>query len=101
MQIIKCFEVMGNTDTTEGRGPMKLAARFSTYDAAVSYVKSPAYARYCVMGLSNWEYDRLNIKESTIIILDRVDELEQMHTEELRASAMKKLSKEEILALGL
>ena len=95
MQIIKCFEVMGNTDTTEGRGPMKLVARFSTYDAA---------ARYCVMGLSNWEYDRLNIKESTIIILDRIDELEQMHTEELeelRASAMKKLSKEEILALGL
>ena len=101
MQTIKCFEVMGNTDTTEGRGPMKVVARFSDYDEAVKYVKSKAYAQWCVMGYQNEKTDLNNIREVTICILDTVEELADMNREELKAQALAKLSKAEREALGL
>ena len=101
MQIIKCFEVLGNTDTTEGRGPMKVVARFTTREAATLYVKSKAYAQWCVMGCQNLQYDLNNIKEVTLTILERVDELEQMELEELKARALAKLTDKEKRALGL
>ena len=101
MQTIKCFEVMGNTDTTEGRGPMKVVARFSDYDEAVKYVKSKAYAQWCVMGYQNEKTDLNNIREATICILDTVEELFDMNREELKAKALAKLTKAEREALGL
>ena len=101
MQSIKCFEVYGNTDTTEGRGPMKLVVRFSSYETAVQYVKSPAYAWWCVMGYQNEEYDLLNIREADIVILDSLSEFEANKKKELKAAALSKLSKEEREALGV
>lgn len=101
MQTIKCFEVMGNTDTTEGRGPMKVVARFSNSEAATKYVKSKAYARWCVMGYQNEEMDLNNIRETVLTILDSVEELVAMDRENLKAQALAKLSKAEREALGL
>ena len=101
MQTIKCFEVMGNTDTTEGRGPMKVVARFSNYDEAVKYVKSTAYYKqWCVMGCQSTT-DIRNTRETAITILDTVEELGQMRTEALKASALAKLTAEERQALGV
>lgn len=101
MQTIKCFEVMGNTDTTEGRGTMKVVARFSNYEEAAKYVKSKAYSRWCVMGYQNEKTDLNNIRETVLTILDTCDELELQHREELKAQGLAKLSKAEREALGL
>ncbi len=101
MQEIKCYEVRGNTDTTEGRGPMKVVARFKTFELAAVYVKSKMYAKWCVMGVQNWVYDSQNIKETTILILDSIDELEEVRRNDLRESGRAKLTKEEREALGL
>ena len=101
MQTIKCFEVMGNTDTTEGRGPMKVVARFSNYDEAAKYVKSEAYARWCVMGYQSEKTDLKNIRETVLTILDTCDELELQQREELKAQGLAKLTKAEREALGL
>ena len=100
MQTIKCFEVMGHTDTTEGRGPMTVAARFSSRQAAEQYVKSKAYAKWCVMGYLSKD-DIKKIKEVTITILDSAEELELANRENLKATALAKLSKQEREALGL
>ena len=101
MQQIKCFEVSGHTDTTEGRGPMKVVARFSNYDSAVKYVKSPAYyKKWCVMGYSS-NYDINYIQEATLTILDTVHEVEEMENAAIRDRAIAKLSKEEREVLGL
>lgn len=100
MKTIECFEVFGNTDTTEGRGPMKIVARFSNENEAIKYVKSPAYKRWCVMGYQS-NYDLNNIHKSVIIILDSLDEFEVYTKEDLRRKALNKLSKEEQEALGL
>jgi len=101
MQVIKCYEVIGNTDTTEGRGPMIVAARFSSREAAEKFVRSKAYAKWCVMGIQNAAYDLNNIRESTIIIMDSVDEITLQTAEALKANALAKLTKEERAALGL
>jgi len=101
MQIIKCFEVMGHTDTMEGRGPMKVVARFSNERAAIKFVKSPAYVRWCVMGYQSEKADINNIYETVITILDTCDELELQRREELKVEAISKLTKEEREVLGL
>lgn len=101
MQTIKCFEVMGHTDTTEGRGPLKVVARFSDYNEAAKYVKSKAYAKWCVMGCQNEKTDLNNIRETALTILDSVEELVAMDRENLKAQALAKLSKAEREALGL
>lgn len=100
MQTIKCFEVMGHTDTTEGRGPMRVVARFSNRSAAELYVGSKAYATHCVMGYQS-KSDLKNIKETTITIMDSVDDLEKSNLETLKQNALAKLTKEERAALGL
>jgi hypothetical protein len=99
MQTIKCFEVMGHTDTTEGRGPMKVVARFSFKDDAVKYVKSKSYAGWCVMGYQSTS-DVNNIREATITILDSIDEFGKMEAEVLKARALAKLTVAERQALG-
>ncbi len=99
MKTIKCFEVMGNTDTTEGRGPMKVVARFSNKEEATKYVRSGAYSEWCVMGYQSND-DIKNIREATITVLDSVDELVLLKKENLKASALAKLTDAERKALG-
>lgn len=100
MNNVKCFEVFGHSDTTEGRGPMKVVARFSNYTAASEYVKSKEYSKWCVMGYQS-PNDINNIKPATIIILDSVDELAAMTQEALKAQALAKLTQAEKEALGV
>ena len=101
MQTIKCFEIFGNTDTTEGRGPMKVVARFSNRQAAEEYVLSDSYAKWCVMGVKNKTYDLKNIKETSLTILDTCSELVLAEGEELKRKALAKLTDEEHKVLGL
>lgn len=101
MKVINCFEVMGNTDTTEGRGPMKVVARFSNREAAIEYVRSKAYSRWCVMGVQNFKYDQSNIYEKRMTIMDTVDEIDISENEEIRQAALSKLSDKEKQVLGL
>lgn len=101
MQTVKFFEVLGNTDTTEGRGPMAVVARFSNHEDATKFVLSKTYANWCVMGYQNEKYDLNNIKENVITILDSINEYELLKVETLKQSALAKLSKAERTALGL
>lgn len=101
MQVINCWEVLGNTNTTDGMGPMKVLARFSSKEQAELYVKSKPYAKYCVQGHQDWKYDMNNIKFTSLIILDNVDEFADIERQELRNKALAKLSDEEREALGL
>ena len=100
MQVIKCFEVMGHTDTTEGRGQMKVVARFSDKGEATKFIKSKVYSKWCVMGYQS-NTDLNNIREATITIMDTIEEYQQSETEMLKAKTMAKLSVEERQALGL
>ena len=101
MQVISCFKVFGNTDTTDGLGPMKVVARFSTYPAAVSFVQSKAYARWCVMGYQDPDSDIKHIREARYIIYDSPEELTQEYKDALKANAIAKLTMEEREALGI
>lgn len=101
MQTIKCFEVLGNTDTTEGRTPKKVVAYFSTREEAIKYVKSPAYRKWCVMGVQCNDDIVYNISEVTLTILDTASEIEQAEREQIKIRALAKLTKEERAALGL
>lgn len=101
MQTIRHFEVYGHTDTTEGRAPMKVVARFKHRKDAEEYVKSKGYAKWCVMGHQNLKYDMSNIREATMVILDSIDELKDMELEELKNRALAKLTHAEKQALGL
>lgn len=100
MKKIKCFEVLGHTDTTEGRAPMKVVARFSNFHEAERYVTSKSYSQWCVMGYLS-SNDIKNIRESEIVILDSLDELELFDRENLRKQALAKLTKQERESLGL
>lgn len=101
MQLINCFEVLGHTNTTDGRGPMKVVARFSTYLAAVNFVQSKAYAQWCVMGHQDPVSDIKHIREFRFVIYVSPEELTQEYKETLKASAIAKLTKEERAALGI
>lgn len=101
MQVINCWEVLGHTNTTDGMGPMKVLARFSSKEQAELYVKSKPYAKHCVQGHQDWKYDKDNIKQASLVILDNADEIVEMRRQELRNKAIAKLSDEEREALGL
>lgn len=100
MKKIDCYEVLGHTDTTEGRAPMKVVARFSEYSQAEKFVKSKAYARWCVWGRLDQRYDLSNIRKTTIVILDSVEEQDELSQQELKQQALSKLSAAERSALG-
>lgn len=100
MNVINCFEVYGHTDTTEGRGPMCVVARFSNYGAAVDFVKSKVYSNWCVMGVQS-KSDIENIKETKIVVMDSAGEWGDVKKEQLKAKALAKLTKEECEVLGL
>jgi hypothetical protein len=100
MKTIRCYEVMGNTECTEGRGPMKVVARFSSHDEAVKFVRSKTYSRWCVMGYQSPD-DVRYIHDVEITILDTIQEFEDQELSELKARALKKLTSEERKALGL
>jgi hypothetical protein len=101
MQTVTCFEVYGHADTTEGRAPMKVVARFSTRDVAEHYVKSPQYRKWCVMGYQNPREDVKNIRETQMVIFDSVEELTEQNNQAAKARALAKLTLAERKLLGL
>lgn len=100
MKIIEYFEVLGHSDTTEGRGPLIGAARFSTRAAAVEFVKSKEYSKWCVMGFQSVQDERY-IKNVKLVILDSVKEFKFLQNENLKEIALSKLTREEKEVLGL
>jgi len=104
MMQYKYWQVLKNTDTTEGRGPMVPTDLAFTLEAsALAFVKSDHYAkRWGVMGTPGSDYC---VKEVTLFVYDSIDEYDQNTPERLRErkrqAALRKLSAEDRQVLGL
>src|SRR5579871_5064136 len=88
---IPAYEALVNSDLTEGRGPMRHVAYFSNRHDAERSVKGMG-----VMGVGNGE-----VKQIEITVYESYAEYFGPKYEELRRSAMNKLSREEREALGV
>jgi hypothetical protein len=91
MKKIPAYEALVNSDLTEGRGPMKHVAYFSNRPDAERSVKGMG-----VMGVGNGE-----VKQIEITVYDSFAEFFGPKYEELRRSALDKLTREERDALGI
>ncbi len=100
MKTMTFFEVLGHTDTTEGRGPMMVVARFTKKNHAHLCIKSKEYSKYCVMGYQS-PNDINNVRGTTINVLESFDEFEDYKLENIRKTALSKLTEKEKKALGL
>jgi hypothetical protein len=88
---IPAYEALVNADLTEGRGPMRHVAYFSERADAERSVQGKG-----VMGVGNGE-----VKQVEIVIYESYAEYFGPKYEELRKSALGKLSREEKQALGI
>lgn len=100
MRTIKYFDVLYNSDRTEGKGPtVSTGFGFEDEGEARKFVQSEIYAKaYGVMGTKGSKYD---VKRETIIIYESISEFLAEAKRDLRQSALDKLSEEEKKALGL
>lgn len=104
MKEIGYFAVMGNTDTTEGRGPLFTIARFYSETEAVAFCQQYG-SRWGVFGspLDPATY----VKVETIQIYNTVEEacegvgIETENTKTQKAAALAKLTAKERKLLGL
>lgn len=95
---IVCVEV--NSDTTEGRGPMKMLALFSDRGVAESVMLDPRFRRFNVQGIATRPDDlTYNCKE--YVIYDTPEDFWDYQDGKVRQNALAKLTKEEREALGL
>jgi hypothetical protein len=101
MQKISYTVLQVNSDTTEGRGPMRDHAYFQHHKDAVAVHDDPRfYKRYGVMGtMGSSQYD---VSDKDIVIYASTDEYWENHdVESLKARALQKLSPQERRILGL
>ena len=87
MKSIPVFEVRQNADMTEGRGPMIHYAFFTNEDDAKQ-----------VVGPNNSWYD---YRPNTLIVFDNIAEYNEKNRKDIIRRALKKLSEDERVALGL
>ena len=106
MKILSHFNVMKNTDTTEGRGRLvPTGIAFSDEDEAIEFVMSPNYKRYAVMGyLPNSQSDAsYYVRKECTVIFDSLEEYEEKNgalaREQAKNNALEKLNKVELEAL--
>ena len=72
-KIVTCWNVYGNSDTTEGRGPLVRVGRFSSKEAAADLFNTEWYRRkYCVMGFRS-SHDAY-VKVDSIGVYDSVED---------------------------
>jgi len=91
MKKIPVYEALVNSDLTEGRGPMRHVGYFTHRPDAERAVRGMG-----VMGVGDGE-----VKQTEITIYDSYAEYFGPKYEELRLSALNKLSREEREALGV
>jgi subtilase family serine protease len=101
MQNIKFYSVMGHSDTTEGRGPLIVAARFSNEMSAIKFYQSNEYLRWCVMGYRGNVSPSIYVREDSITIFDSYDECQAEKIELEKKKALDKLTDREKKLLGL
>ncbi len=89
-----------NRDTTEGRGPMFLVTRASTYAIAEAILKSEMWRnKYGIQGAPG--DPQIDIQTENIQICESVFDFVEFEVMNLRAKALAKLSYEERKVLGL
>jgi len=104
MERLRFFEVMKNSDRTEGRGPLLgTGIAFINKDDAVTFAESKEYAdRWGVMGTPGGEHD---VWEREVVVFNDYAEFNreypQHERERLKRQALKKLTQEERVALGV
>src|SRR5580693_2971224 len=91
MKKIPAYEALVNSDLTEGRGPMRHVAYFTNRHDAERAVKGMG-----VMGVGDGE-----VKQIEITVYESFAEYFGPKYEQLRSSALQKLSREEREALGV
>lgn len=103
MQKIEVYTVQVNTDTTEGRGPMRALAYFSDRDEAVKVVRDKRFAQWCVMGVHDPDSEaRYAIRSESNVLYATADEFWAEHDrDQKKARALAKLTLEERELLGL
>tara|TARA_S200002703_G_scaffold127052_1_gene113653 strand:- start:3120 stop:3443 length:324 start_codon:yes stop_codon:yes gene_type:complete len=98
------WQVLKNSDRTEGRGPMlPTDIAFTLQASALEFVKSDHYAKqYGVMGTPGSDYC---VKEVTVFVYESMDEYNENRPERVeerkRQKALSKLSEEDRRVLGL
>lgn len=102
MKTLKIVEVLVNTDTTEGRGPMRVLARFSSITEADKVVDDPRFSRWCVMGYHRPGQNKTAVRPEEYPVYDTAEEFWETHDEvEIRRQALAKLTERERKVLGL
>lgn len=78
MRTVQFFEIIAESDTNEGRGPViSIGICFDTKSEALKYVESPAYYReHGVMGVKT-SYPEHYVKERNLIVYDSLEEFTQ------------------------
>ena len=104
MKTVTMFEVTRNTDGVEGRGStVPTGIAFTSLTSATEFVCSNHYKQYAVMGVINERYAKHNVRRSTTVVYDCLDDFEnnseKVQLEKNKAKALEKLSKDEIEAL--
>ena len=100
MKEIECYELLANTDRTEGRGGTEVVGRFVHYSDALSVNNDPRfYKEYGVMGSKS--DPKYNIRKANIVIFDSNEDFFNMKKEYLKERALAKLTAEERNLLGL
>jgi hypothetical protein len=94
------FALLVNTDTCEGRGPMKEHAYFSSRSEAEKVHNDPRfYKRYGVMGtLGNVEYA---VTAKTLKVFDTAEDYWNHSDSAAKQAALEKLTLDERILLGL
>lgn len=100
----KYYMIMMELDQTEGRGGLgETGICFTTYDVALAFTKTKHMESFTVMGYVNKGAGHSYlIKEKTVPTPYRtLEEFETGRKNTVRENALKKLTPEEIKALGL
>lgn len=105
MQVLSGFEVLYNTDGTEGRGPVRgTGICFKEEEDAIKFITSKNYSGYAVMGvIPDRNTAKHYVGHKTITVYDSYKDYEEEHgqakLEKDKINALNKLSKDEIKAL--
>lgn len=103
MKTIETYDIVGESDTTEGRGPSITVARFSKSPPALEFALRYG-GRWTVMGCPMAESA---VRHSSLLVFDTVEEaceelgIETPAIKQAKANALSKLTPQERKLLGL
>jgi hypothetical protein len=106
MKVINYYVITKNSDSIEGKGrEVETDVAFTTEKDAIEFASSHHYKKYAVMGVVDKKYAKHSVSKKTIMLFESVHDYSENNEEtakaRLIASAMEKLTPEELKALGL